>query len=316
MSIKCPFCGSNKIMRFQRDADWGGGSYYDTVNGEDNYTDLDTPDVEVYHCRSCESFFDPHHTFPELRVIPVIALGKRLENLEKNVQWLTDAYRRKCDYLRKITANTSDASLHSAELPRAVLEMQEAHRNMQQAEELCDLLRHILQHDALTVTTAVTPNLDVLFVSPSGLPPITEFQGEYKFLSNTFFSPVTYMGIRYPCVENAFQAQKTIDTQEQLKIAQMRPSYAKSYGKKMVLRDDWNKVKVNIMRTLLFNKFVQNPELAKKLVATKDAVIVNLHQYADPFWGMKPDGTGENNLGKLLMELREHRHIQEVAANG
>lgn len=36
--------------------------------------------------------------------------------------------------------------------------------------------------------------------------PITSFLGEYRFLSNFYPAPVSYLGLRYPTVEHAFQA--------------------------------------------------------------------------------------------------------------
>lgn len=315
MSVKCPFCGSTKIMRFRRDSDWGGGHHYDAVNGDDDCTGLDAPDVDIYHCRSCESFFDPHKTFPEIKVIPVAAVRSGLENLEDHVKWLTAEFKRSCDTLRKIAATTPDAAMNGSAIRRAVEDMQAAHAKIQQYEEQCELLRHLMHKHTVTITAASSAGLNACFVSPSGLPPITEFRGDYSFLSNFSTSYLTYFGIQYSCVECAFQAQKTMDETERLKISRMKPSYAKTYGKKLSLRPDWEKVKVNIMRTLLFAKFTQNQELAAKLVATKDAVLMEMNQWGDTFWGMRPDGTGENILGKLLMEMRDHPHIQKVAAD-
>lgn len=312
--MKCPFCGSTHIFRYRRDADWGGGSSYDTVNGDDDCTGLDTPDIDIYHCRSCDSFFDSH-VFPEVQVIPLASMKAGLENLENHVKWLTSEYKTCCETLRKLTANTPDTAMTDSDIPRAVKAVQEAHAKIQQFEEQCQLLRHIMQKHTVSLTVTSTAPLTASMVSPSGKPPITEFRGDYGFLSNFAHSPIVHNGIRYFCVEGAFQAEKTQDEAEKQKLAGMRPSYAKSYGKKLPLRKDWDRVRVNIMRDLLYKKFTQNPELAKKLVATGDAVIMEQNTWGDTFWGMKPDGTGENMLGKLLMEMREHPQVRR-AANG
>ena len=62
---------------------------------------------------------------------------------------------------------------------------------------------------------------------------INEFRGEYAFLSNFHKSPVSYKGLVYPCVENAFQAQKCADTEGKVKYTlQNNPVRAKMMGKK------------------------------------------------------------------------------------
>ncbi len=40
---------------------------------------------------------------------------------------------------------------------------------------------------------------------------ITDFEGEYYFLSNFYESPVIYDGVQYGSSEAAFQAAKTFD---------------------------------------------------------------------------------------------------------
>lgn len=50
-------------------------------------------------------------------------------------------------------------------------------------------------------------------------------------------------------------------------------------------------------------KFSQNPDLADKLVATKDAELIEGNTWGDRIWGVC-DGIGENRLGKILMRVR------------
>lgn len=59
---KCPKCGSTKVFLLRIDSDWGVGiGNYEPVNPKSEYTDKewkmdaeDRPDIEVYHCRSCQ----------------------------------------------------------------------------------------------------------------------------------------------------------------------------------------------------------------------------------------------------------------------
>ena len=79
---------------------------------------------------------------------------------------------------------------------------------------------------------------------------ISAFTGKYAFLSNFYPAPVSYMGQTYANNEAAFQAQKTSCAKEQQKFSIFRlhnPAEAKKLGRKLILRPDWDKVKVFIM---------------------------------------------------------------------
>jgi N-glycosidase YbiA len=67
-------------------------------------------------------------------------------------------------------------------------------------------------------------------------------------------------------------------------------------------RKDWEEVKVEVMRGFLQQKF-SDPDLRKLLLDTGDAELVE-HTTRDKFWADAGDGSGQNWLGKLLMEVR------------
>lgn len=139
---------------------------------------------------------------------------------------------------------------------------------------------------------------------------IVEFDGEYAFLSNFYDSPIFYEGITYPTNEHFFQAMKTLDPAERQKIASAKtPGLAKRMGRNVQLRPDWEKVKVDVMRTGLMLKFT-DAALAEKLLATGDEELVEGNWWHDNTWGnchcteCSRKG-GRNLLGMLLMELRK-----------
>lgn len=70
------------------------------------------------------------------------------------------------------------------------------------------------------------------------------------------------------------------------------------------LRPDWKEVKDKVMLQVLRMKFSQNPEIAKGLVATGDAILIE-HTRNDAYWADGGDGSGKNKLGLLLMQVRE-----------
>ena len=70
------------------------------------------------------------------------------------------------------------------------------------------------------------------------------------------------------------------------------------------LRPDWEEVKDEVMLQALRMTFSQNPEIAKGLVATGDAILIE-HTRNDDYWADGGDGSGKNKLGLLLMQVRE-----------
>lgn len=133
---------------------------------------------------------------------------------------------------------------------------------------------------------------------------IDKFTDDYFFLSNFAFSPITYEGIKYNCVESAFQATKTLDINERKSFSELKPQQAKAKGRKVNLRPDWEEIKNSVMKELIILKFSSNPVLKKKLLDTGSAELIEGNTWNDTYWGVC-DGAGENNLGKILMEVRE-----------
>lgn len=133
---------------------------------------------------------------------------------------------------------------------------------------------------------------------------IDSFSGEYRFLSNFWFAEVTIYNVTYPTVEHAYQAMKSGDPAYQHRVQTAKgPKEAKDLGKKAVLRPDWEQVKVDYMKYLVWEKFSKHQGLKDKLLATGDAELIEGNTWGDTFWGVCR-GTGQNMLGKILMEVR------------
>lgn len=76
-------------------------------------------------------------------------------------------------------------------------------------------------------------------------------------------------------------------------------------------KEEWDKIKLEVMRKLLIQKFNKdlNPENYKKLKETEGKYLEETNYWDDTYWGVNKtdaseEGVGENNLGKLLMEIR------------
>jgi len=141
-------------------------------------------------------------------------------------------------------------------------------------------------------------------------PPTIRFysvNAEYGELSNFAPYPIKLRGKRWPTSEHFFQAQKFADTRDQEEIrAVSSPMIAARMGRdrKRKLRRDWERVKIGIMREAVEAKFTQHNELRELLLATRDAKLVE-HTDNDDFWGDGGDGSGRNELGRVLMAVRE-----------
>lgn len=146
---------------------------------------------------------------------------------------------------------------------------------------------------------------------------IARFRGKYKFLSNFYESPIEIDGIEYPTVEHAYQERKTLDSDRRRKIRNAdTPMESAKLGRadETEIRDGWFKydLKGYFMRDLVWIKFKQNPKLAKKLVETGDAYLIEGNYWHDNYFGAcyceDCHHSGEqpkNWLGRILMDVRE-----------
>ena len=134
---------------------------------------------------------------------------------------------------------------------------------------------------------------------------INSFSGDFEFLSNFYPCLISYELDLYPTIEHAFQAAKTFNTKDRYLIRNsITPGKAKKLGRKVSLRSDWNDVRIPIMTELILQKFTFFKDLENKLINTENSILIEGNHWGDTFWGVC-NGIGENNLGKILMKVRE-----------
>ncbi len=126
---------------------------------------------------------------------------------------------------------------------------------------------------------------------------IDRFEGNYRFLSNFYIEPDGSH------VEGEYQAQKCADPADMVQFLHIHPGACKRLGRRVKLRSDWESVKVETMRALVWQKFVDHLVLQTKLLATGDAELIEGNHWHDSFWGVC-NGWGRNELGKILMQVR------------
>lgn len=131
----------------------------------------------------------------------------------------------------------------------------------------------------------------------------------YKCFSNFYPISITYDGINYKSTEAAWQAQKCINKNDRKQFSELTPSAAKSLGRKIKLRKDWENIKYDLMIDICTIKF-QDKKLREILKNTKDATIIeDTTGWHDNIWGdcsceKCKNIPGQNLLGKALMEIR------------
>jgi len=147
--------------------------------------------------------------------------------------------------------------------------------------------------------------------------PITRFSGEYAFLSNFFPCKIESGGFTFLSVEAAFQAMKCADATEMGKFQNLTASKAKSLGRRVRLRTDWNEVRNAFMLDFLRIKF-EISAMRVQLLQTGNRQLIEGNTWHDRYWGaelVQGEWIGHNTLGKLLEQVREEIRL-EIKAEG
>lgn len=155
---------------------------------------------------------------------------------------------------------------------------------------------------------------------------ISSFRNEHFFLSNFYPSDITvsmdltidgvageYLFV-FSTGEHCFQAMKVVasnmnDSQKHKWMLDMEsastPSQSKYLGRSINIDlDKWNDMSYLCMQRTQELKYTQNLDLAKLLLDTGDAKLIEGNFWGDKLWGVDENGVGENKLGTILMELR------------
>lgn len=133
---------------------------------------------------------------------------------------------------------------------------------------------------------------------------ISGFFNSYRFLSNFYPSRIKYNGYWFDTVEHAYQANKAENPQDFHRIRQCKtPSETKKLGRNIEIREDWDEIKLDLMKDLVTRKF-KIQQLRLMLLQTNKNELIEENTWGDTFWGVC-NGEGQNNLGKILMQVRD-----------
>jgi ribA/ribD-fused uncharacterized protein len=170
--------------------------------------------------------------------------------------------------------------------------------------------------NTISPTTTLTPNAQIARIAARD-----KFVWFYKqeenpltaFLGNFHPCSIRLWGMQFRCAEAAFQAAKfSYNRNLMQRFQNLNGEAAWRLGRD--LSKNWSLTQVNhwrqnnlpVMRQVVAAKFSQNPDLKNLLLATGNAYLVE-HlpvQGRDAFWGDDHNGTGQNWLGRIAMQVR------------
>jgi N-glycosidase YbiA len=133
----------------------------------------------------------------------------------------------------------------------------------------------------------------------------------YGCFSN--FSPhsIELAGEKWATVEHYYQAHKFEGTEFEYLMAEIQaaatPELAAKIGRNSAHqpRPDWDLQKCEIMYRAVWQKFSTHLDIQQILLDTLDTEIVE-DSPVDYFWGCGIDRSGQNQLGRILMQVREN----------
>lgn len=138
------------------------------------------------------------------------------------------------------------------------------------------------------------------------------FMGSKYFPLDNFYEEdieVEFDGLIYSNSEAAFQSAKLKNVNARKDFTEMYAGESKACGKNPYLtklRPDWNEVKDEIMYRIVKDKLMRNPWIIDLLLSTGKKIIEEGNTWGDEYWGVNLEtGKGRNQLGKILMQLRE-----------
>lgn len=154
---------------------------------------------------------------------------------------------------------------------------------------------------------------------------IDKFEGRFRFLSNFYPCKIEHKGITYPSVEHYYVAMKVTEMQlidgKYYTAADFRemlpkvkePGDVKKLGQRIKVRKDWDEKKFGFMEWGVREKF-KDDYLAELLLSTGEQDLIEGNWWHDIYWGVctcnKCADKGENNLGKILMTVREELKLK------
>ena len=133
-------------------------------------------------------------------------------------------------------------------------------------------------------------------------------QGQYRELSNLFHCKVEYDGETLDSSEHHYQGKKgdyhhTPEIANKIRQATDGKT-ARSIAKSEIhTNQEWHRYKRDLLYDIVLAKLECNPDIREMLMTTKEKYL--LEGTPTWYWGEGFNGTGRNEMGKILMHIRD-----------
>ena len=132
---------------------------------------------------------------------------------------------------------------------------------------------------------------------------------EWKDFSNLAKYPIELEGKIWKSTEHYYQYKKYEKVDPKFAI-RIREIDSPREVKKLTLQnlrhpDNWDEIKIDILKKAAYKKFETYLQLRDKLLSTGKEELIEANP-DDYFWGIGKNRTGKNMMGKILMEIREY----------
>ena len=131
--------------------------------------------------------------------------------------------------------------------------------------------------------------------------------GDLGYLANYSNHGFYKDGVFYKTVEHYYQSKKFNDKNIIDKIINSNtPKEASNIGRDRnnIRIDNFKDKKIDIMYEGVLEKFRQNKDIRSRLIETRNEEIREM-TVKESFWGVGPSLDGDNNIGKILMRVRD-----------
>jgi ribA/ribD-fused uncharacterized protein len=148
------------------------------------------------------------------------------------------------------------------------------------------------------------------------------YEQEFYVLSNFSSFSIVDRNLYFPTAEHLYHWRKfynsnagtypqTILVADRVRTApSAHEAFQIAQENKALRFQNWDEMKVPVMRHILRLKVAQHEYVKRKLLETGNRRLIE-DSWRDDYWGWGPNKDGQNVLGKLWMELREELKTEE-----
>jgi ribA/ribD-fused uncharacterized protein len=134
------------------------------------------------------------------------------------------------------------------------------------------------------------------------------YEQEFYPFSNFSSFKLEWKGYDWMTSEHAYHSEKFINNPEIIEqLKQSRSAHDAmviAYANKDRYREDWDEIKLDVMKSILIAKVEQHTYVKKKLIESGKKELIE-NSWRDDYWGWGENKDGSNHLGKIWMEIRE-----------